>query len=208
MVRRGSDKYEAILNAAINVFADVGYHAAQVSRIAREAGVADGTIYLYFTNKADVLISVFRESMGGYVERLKAALAEEPDARAKLRRLVVEHFRSLADNVPLAVVMQIELRQSDPDIRAGIAPILKAYLDVIDALIDEGKREGAFRRDIDTHVMRKMIFGTLDEVVTSWVMARRRRDLMALAEPVLRLLLDGLGGRIGDPTAPDKEVDA
>ncbi|MBE3593958.1 MAG: TetR/AcrR family transcriptional regulator [Candidatus Carbobacillus altaicus] len=192
MSRKGSEKYESILRAAIRVFADVGYHSAQVSRIAKEAGVADGTIYLYFNNKVDILISVFRESMGVYVEALKLHLAEERGAKAKLRRLVDEHFKSLADDIELAIVTQIELRQADRTIREGIQPFLKAYLDVIDDLIEEGKTEGVFRRDIETHIARKMIFGTLDETVTSWVMGHKRRPLLNLADPIFDALFNGM----------------
>ncbi|MDY0322910.1 MAG: TetR/AcrR family transcriptional regulator [Candidatus Carbobacillus sp.] len=192
MSRKGSEKYESILRAAIRVFADVGYHNAQVARIAKEAGVADGTIYLYFSNKADILISVFRESMGVYVESLRLHLAEESGAKAKLRRLVYEHFKSLATDIELAIVTQIELRQADRAIREGIEPFLKAYLDLIDELVEEGKKEGVFRYDMETHIARKMIFGTLDETVTSWVMGHKKRPLLNLAEPVFNALFHGM----------------
>ncbi|MBE3563112.1 MAG: TetR/AcrR family transcriptional regulator [Hydrogenibacillus schlegelii] len=199
------EKYEAILNAAIKVFAEAGYHGAQVSRIAREAGVADGTIYLYFSGKADLLVSVFRSYLSRHVERLRAVLAEESDVPAKLRRLVWEHFRPLSEHYELAVVTQVELRQADPALRGRINEILRSYLDVIDGLIEEGKAAGIFRRDIETHLMRKMIFGTLDETVTSWVMARRRRDLMRLADPVFRLLYTGLKAPEAEPGGVERD---
>ncbi|MBE3554692.1 MAG: TetR/AcrR family transcriptional regulator [Thermicanus sp.] len=192
MSRRAGDKYDTIIRAAIHVFATHGYHNAQVSKIAREANVADGTIYLYFENKADVLISLFQETMGLYVEKLKEMLALIDDPEKQLRLLIHSHFESLAHDKDLAIVTQIELRQSDPEIRRGLAPILKKYLDVIDGIIERGKEEGVFRREVITHVARKMIFGTLDETVTSWVMANTERDLMNLVEPVQDLLIHGL----------------
>ncbi|CCQ98759.1 transcriptional regulator of fatty acids degradation (TetR/AcrR family) [[Clostridium] ultunense Esp] len=192
MSRRAGDKYDTIIRAAIRVFATHGYHNAQVSKIAREANVADGTIYLYFESKADVLISLFQETMGLYVEKLKEKLALIDDPEEQLRLLIHSHFESLAHDKDLAIVTQIELRQSDPEIRRGLAPILKKYLDVIDGIIERGKENGVFRREVITHVARKMIFGTLDETVTSWVMANTERDLMNLVEPVQDLLIHGL----------------
>ncbi|WP_028987785.1 TetR/AcrR family transcriptional regulator [Thermicanus aegyptius] len=192
MSRRAGDKYDTIIRAAIRVFATHGYHNAQVSKIAREANVADGTIYLYFESKADVLISLFQETMGLYVEKLKEKLALIDDPEEQLRLLIHSHFESLAHDKDLAIVTQIELRQSDPEIRRGLAPILKKYLDVIDGIIERGKEKGVFRREVITHVARKMIFGTLDETVTSWVMANTERDLMNLVEPVQDLLIHGL----------------
>lgn len=192
MAKRAGEKYDAIVRAAIHVFATHGYHNAQVAKIAREANVADGTIYLYFENKADVLISVFQETMGSFVEELKARLAGIGSAEEKLSHIIRSHFERLAQDVDLAIVTQIELRQSDPAIRSGLSPILKAYLDVIDEVIEEGKRTGAFRPEVVTHVARKMIFGTLDETVTSWVMAKTKRDLLNLVEPVQDLLIHAL----------------
>lgn len=192
MAKRAGEKYDAIIQAAIHVFANHGYHNAQVSRIAREASVADGTIYLYFDNKADVLISLFQETMGKFVDQLRERLREIKGAEEKLRLIIRSHFERLAHDKDLAIVTQIELRQSDPAIRNGLGPILKAYLDLIDMVIEEGKREGTFRNTVITHVARKVIFGTLDETVTSWVMARTERDLLNLVEPVQDLIIHGL----------------
>lgn len=192
MARRVGDKYDTILRAAIKVFAENGYHNAIVSKIAREANVADGTIYLYFDNKADLLISVFRETMGGFVQQLKEKLATLERAEDQLKKLIQMQFQSLAEDVDLALVTQIELRQANADIRMGISPILKEYLDVIDSIIDVGKEQGTFRNEIDTHIARKMIFGTMDETVTSWVMTSRKHDLINLVEPIYSCLTNGL----------------
>lgn len=192
MARRAGDKYETILRAAIKVFAENGYHNAQVSKIAREANVADGTIYLYFDNKADLLISVFRESMGGFVQQLKDKLASKERAEDQLKTLIEMQFRSLAADIDLALVTQVELRQANTEIRMGISPILKEYLDVIDGIIELGKEQGIFRSEIHTHIARKMIFGTMDETVTSWVMTSRKHELVNLIEPIYDCLSNGL----------------
>lgn len=192
MARRAGDKYDTIIQAAIRVFAENGYHNAQVSKIAREANVADGTIYLYFDNKADLLISVFRETMGNFVQRVKETISQYPNASDQLKALIHAQFESLARDINLALVTQVELRQANADIRMGIGPILKEYLDVIDGIVELGKRQGVFREDVITHVARKMIFGTLDETVTSWVMSSKKHDLLNLVEPVHQCLVYGL----------------
>lgn len=192
MARRPGDKYDAILRAAIRVFAENGYHNAQVSKIAREANVADGTIYLYFNNKADLLISVFRETMGTFVGELKKTLATLDRAEDQLKKLIQMQFESLANDVEMALVTQIEMRQANADIRMGINPVLKEYLDVIDGIVNLGKEQGVFRTDIPTHIFRKMIFGTLDETVTSWVMTSQKHDLTNLVEPIYQCLIYGL----------------
>jgi len=192
LARRAGDKYDTIIQAAIRVFAENGYHNAQVSKIAREANVADGTIYLYFDNKADLLISVFRETMGNFVQKVKETISQYPNASDQLKALIHAQFESLARDINLALVTQVELRQANADIRMGIGPILKEYLDVIDGIVELGKRQGVFREDVITHVARKMIFGTLDETVTSWVMSSKKHDLLNLVEPVHQCLVYGL----------------
>lgn len=192
MARRAGDKYDTILRAAIKVFAENGYHNAQVSKIAREANVADGTIYLYFDNKADLLISVFRETMGAFVQNLKEKLTTIERAEEQLKQLIQMQFISLSEDLEIALVTQVELRQANADIREGISPILKDYLNVIDGIIELGKQQGIFRKEIDTHIARKMIFGTMDETVTSWVMTSRKHDLINLIEPIYDCLVHGL----------------
>src|SRR4051794_14081424 len=74
-LKKNKPKYMQIIDAAVVVIAEHGYHQAQVSKIAKQAGVADGTIYLYFKNKEDILISLFEEKMGTYIEKIEAMMA-------------------------------------------------------------------------------------------------------------------------------------
>jgi len=192
MPKRKGEKYDAIIEAAVKVFAKHGYYGARVTKIAREAGVADGTIYLYFENKEDILISLFKEKMGQFISRVSRELSHQPDAEEQLRILVKSHFSHLAADRDLAVVTQIELRQSDPKIRQGIFQPLKKYFQEIEQVVETGKKQGKFAGWIDVKTARKMIFGTLDEVVTCWVLSKKEYSLTALIEPVLKLLSNGL----------------
>lgn len=193
MAKRNGDKYEAIIDAAIRVIAEHGYHNAQVSKIAREAKVADGTIYLYFKNKDDVLITLFRNKMGDFISHVESELEKVEDASEQLRRLIELHFSHLENNHQLAIVTQIELRQSNPEVRRGINEILKRYLEVIDQVIQNGIEQGIFRKDLDVRLARKMIFGTLDENVTSWIMNGHKYSLIEQVDDIHRLFIQGMG---------------
>ena len=191
-MKRNKPKYQQIIEAAVKVIAENGYHASQVSKIAKTAGVADGTIYLYFRNKEDILVSVFEEKMGQFIEKIAKATSEQADPNTKLKTLIQMHFQQLEDNHHLAVVTQLELRQSNYSLRLQINKVLKPYLNIIDGIIEEGIEKKVYRDDINTALLRQMIFGTLDEVVTNWVMKERKYDLGAQAEQVHKFLTEAL----------------
>ncbi|GAK12519.1 TetR/AcrR family transcriptional regulator [Geomicrobium sp. JCM 19039] len=189
--KKNSEKYHLIIDAAVRVIAKHGYHHAQVSKIAKEAGVADGTIYLYFKNKEDILISLFRLKMGTFISTIEERLKSCKTADEKLRYLVEKHLAQLSDQPDLAVVTQLELRQSARELRLKINDVLKGYVHVMENVIDEGKEEGIFQDQLDTKLARQMLFGTLDEIVTNWVMKEGKYDLSELAPSTYRMLLAG-----------------
>lgn len=192
MAKKSGEKYQAIIEAAVKVIAEYGYHSAQVSKIAREAGVADGTIYLYFKNKEDVLISLFRNKMGEFTAQAQKELENIRDPFEQLARLIYIHFSRLQGDRNLASVLQIQLRQSEPSIRKAISEIIRGYYNFIEQVVRYGMEEGSFRQDIDPRSARKIIFGSLDEVATCWVLSSKRYDLTRMTAPVYDLLAQGL----------------
>src|SRR5690625_2791989 len=185
-------KYRQIIEGAIQVIAENGFHASQVSKIAKKANVADGTIYLYFKNKEDILISVFKDKMGYFVDETMHAIKEQETASDKLAKFVYMHYKLLSASPHLAIVTQLELRQSKPELRHEINSVLKAYLDIIDLIIQQGIEEKEFRADINPKLIRQMIFGTIDETVTTWVMKSQRYSLVDQADDIHQLLVNGL----------------
>lgn len=185
-------KFTQIIEAAVAVIAENGYHASRVSSIAKKAGVADGTIYLYFKNKEDILISLFEQKMGQFIEQIAKRTDEKNNASEKLLTLIRMHFHQLVANHHLAIVTQLELRQSNTALRQKINRVLKPYLTVIDNIIEEGKQEGIFRGGLNTPLVRQMVFGTLDEAVTNWVMQEQKYDLEKMVPEVHTLLINGL----------------
>ncbi|MGK7377946.1 TetR/AcrR family transcriptional regulator [Planococcus sp. 1R117A] len=192
MVKKDKPKYKQIVDAAVIVIAENGYHQAQVSKIAKQAGVADGTIYLYFKNKEDILISVFQEKMGVFVEKLEQILIREISASEKLRLMIESHFGLLASDLHLAIVTQLELRQSNHDIRLKINGVLREYLLLLDKILIKGMEDGEFDKEMDIRLARQMVFGTMDETITTWVMNDHKYDLVDLAPKVHRLLMKGM----------------
>src|SRR5262245_44987611 len=124
-------KYEAILRAAIKVFARSGYFNSKVADVASEAGVADGTVYLYFKNKDDILVSIFNQVSEQALAHARSVLAEIEDPIEKLRRIVEGHLELYARDRDLAVVFQVELRSSSKFMEQFSATKVTEYLDLI-----------------------------------------------------------------------------
>lgn len=200
MAKRTGDKYRNILEAAIKVIAENGYHNSQVSKIAKEAGVADGTIYLYFQNKEDVLVSLFKVKMGDFTAHACNELERISDPFQQLAKLISMHLKRLENDRHLAMVLQIQLRQSDASIRKAIGPPLKDYFKLVEKMIIDGQKSGAFRQDTDVKLARQIVFGALDEVATSWVLSNKTYSLSAQIEPIYRVLAGALSadGRYPD----------
>jgi TetR/AcrR family fatty acid metabolism transcriptional regulator len=192
LVKKDKPKYKQIIDAAVIVIAENGYHQAQVSKIAKQAGVADGTIYLYFKNKEDILISVFQEKMGLFVSKLGDILIQEVSASDKLQLMIKSHFDLLANDLHLAIVTQLELRQSNHELRIKINGVLREYLLLMDKILVNGMETGEFDKDMDIRLARQMVFGTMDETITTWVMNDHKYDLVSLAPKVHRLLMKGM----------------
>jgi TetR/AcrR family fatty acid metabolism transcriptional regulator len=192
MTSRKQEKYELILDAAQKVMAENGYHGSQVSRIAKEAGVADGTIYLYFKNKEDILISLFQDRLGDLVEMVNNSIRETHSADEALRKICEIHFTKLEQNVELAYVTQIELRQSSLELRKAIGLAVKPYIKLIEHILEKGIEEKTFRSDLDIKLTRLLIFGAMDEVVTSWLISGRKYSLSAQLPKTVDFFLRGL----------------
>jgi TetR/AcrR family transcriptional regulator, fatty acid metabolism regulator protein len=190
---RSADKRQRILQAAVGIFAKKGYFGARVSEIAKKAGVADGTIYLYFRNKEDILVSLFDDLMSEHVQQVKAALPSVPGAERRLRLVAEHHLRALGENRDLAVVFQVELRQSTKFMERFTASWLQDYFAVLGEILAEGQARGEIRADLPVKLGTKAFFGSLDEMVTSWILGGKGYDLAQLAAPVVDLFLRGAG---------------
>ena len=186
------DKRAAILRAAITVFAHNGYFNSKVADIAREAGVADGTVYLYFKSKEEILHSIFDRGMEVAIADGKMRLANISDPREKLRQIALLHLERLGADRDLAVVFQVELRGSTKFMEEFSAAGFAEYLALIRETFEEGQRAGVFRSDLNSKVVAKILFGALDEMATNWILSKRRYKLAPLADQVLDIFFNGV----------------
>ena len=189
---RDSDKHGQIIDAAVRVFARNGYYNSRVSDIAREAGIASGTIYLYFRTKDEILVTMFREKMAAWVGHVREQIREEVDVVAKVRRLVALHFGVLERDPALAEVVQIELRQGQKFFRGASAHEISAYFELIASVLEEGQAAGVFRRDVAVKTAVKVLFGAMDQMATSWVLGKRKYRLSYAADEVANIFLRGV----------------
>jgi TetR/AcrR family fatty acid metabolism transcriptional regulator len=186
------DRYEAILAAATKVFAGKGFFNAQVADVARAAGVAAGTVYLYFKSKDDLLVSIFERTMRAAIDEGQAALEGVTDPIERLRTIAHLHLRRLGRDRDLAVVFQVELRQSTKFMEQFSATQLREYLGIIRDIIGEAQQAGRFRRDINPTLAAKLFFGALDEMATNWILSGRRYALAEDAEAIVDIFVNGV----------------
>ena len=192
---RASDKYQRILDAAVEVIAESGYFRARVTDIAARAGVADGTIYLYFKNKEQVLMAAIDSAFAAFLERARAELSHTQEPSQRLRRLAELHLETLGANRSLAIVFQTELRQSAKFLGQFSHQHLIAYFNLIREVVREGQRAGVFRPELSDKIVANCFFGALDEMVTSWVLSEHDYPLAGAADAVVDVVLKGMETR-------------
>lgn len=191
--KKTSEKHRRIIEAAIKVFARNGFYNSKVSEIAREAGVADGTIYLYFQNKDDILISLFEEEMNNVLEQVGREVAAEPDPAKKLARFALAHLHLVEENQQLAEIIQVEVRQSSKFMKEYQNEGFHKYLNIISAIIREGQAQGVFREDINPGIAKRAVFGALDEMSRYWVLSPAKKyTVTAAAEEISGYFLRGM----------------
>jgi TetR/AcrR family fatty acid metabolism transcriptional regulator len=186
------DKREAIMRAATKVFAQSGYFNSKVADVAREAGVADGTVYLYFKSKEEILRSIFERNTSDAVREGREELARIADPREKLRRIARQHLERLGADRDLAVVFQVELRGTTKFMEEFSAAGLAEYLGLIREVFEEGQAAGVFRKTLKAKLVAKVLFGALDEMATNWILSKRRYKLAPMADEVLDIFLGGV----------------
>ncbi|MBT8339952.1 MAG: TetR/AcrR family transcriptional regulator [Desulfatitalea sp.] len=192
-MKRKTDKYEQILTAAIRVFADKGFSQSTISQIAQEAGVADGTIYLYFKNKDDILVQSYERMTDRASDRFWKAVAEGHTAVEKLHHLIHAHL-DLFQNDPFgAVVFQSETHLQWRLVHEPISRISKTYRDIVSQVVDLGQKQGAIRNNLYVGLVKRLIFGAVDEVIDTWINTGMDHDLVSMAEPLVDLFIKGIG---------------
>ena len=179
-----TDKREAILRAAVKVFAQKGFFNSKVADVAKEAGIADGTVYLYFKSKDEILHSVFDRAMEEFISEGKREIADVAEPDKKLRKIAHLHLERLSADRNLAIVFQVELRGSTKFMEEFSGGGFAEYLDIIRQTIAQGQQLGIFRKDLKPIVCAKILYGALDEMETNWILSKKSYPLAPMADEV------------------------
>ena len=188
-----NDKYHLILEAAVKVFARQGFYQSTVAQIAREAGVADGTIYLYFKNKDDILVHFFQYKTKQVFERFRAEVNQAESSLDKLRNLIRRHLAEFQRDRDMAILYQVGTHQIDRLAEDQIREMSKMYQDLISEIVEAGQQEGSIRKDLYVGLVKRFILGGVDEVINTWLHSEREYDLVSMADPLVELFVRGIG---------------
>ncbi len=188
-------KYHQILEAAVKVFARQGFHQSTVAEIAKEAGVADGTIYLYFKNKDDILVQFFSYRAKQVFESFREEVDRAQTSLDKLRNVVRRHLAEFQRDRDGAVVYQVETHQNSRLAEAQIREMSQMYRDLISEIVEQGQQEGAIRKDLYVGLVKRFIIGAVDEVINTWLHSDEEYDLVSMADPLVELFIKGIGQR-------------
>ncbi|MBW1838192.1 MAG: TetR/AcrR family transcriptional regulator [Deltaproteobacteria bacterium] len=195
-----NEKYHRILEAAIKVFADQGFFQSTISMVAGEAGVADGTIYLYFKNKDDILVQIFSYKAKQVFNRFREEVDKAKTAIDKLRNLVFRHLQEFQRDRDMAVVYQAETHQKNRLVEGQIKEMSKMYMDIVSEIVEQGQEEGSMRRDLYISLVKRFILGSVDEVINTWLHSEGKYDLVSMVDPLVDLFIRGIGAhnRVGN----------
>ena len=188
-----SDKRERILKAAVKVFARDGFFHAKVEEIARVAGVATGTTYLYFENKDYILITIFEEEMVPIIEAMKAELGKSQTAKGKIAAFIARHLQMVEEHPDMAQLLVVEIRQSSKFMHGYAGTKFKEYLDIISEAFVEGQKNGEFREDIQPSLFKQIVFGAVDQISMNWTLSKSKKiSLRQSADQITSIILHGI----------------
>jgi len=183
---------ESIIHAAIEVFSKKDFNTASISEIAQKAGVADGTIYQYFRNKEDLFFSIPIEKTNEFRSQLELHLEGISGAFNKIRKFVWYFLYFFKMNPAYGRILMLEMRVSKSFVKTETYDFLKQSVNQVINIIIEGQNEGVIRKDIDIYILRHLVLGTLEHMVSRWLLKGEKYDLIEHHQDVSRMLIDGL----------------
>jgi len=193
--KKNTEKYYRIIKAATKMFARKGFYKTRISEIAKEAKVADGTVYIYFENKDDILISLFEEQMKAVMDNMVEQISEETDPAKKLEKFALIHLQLIEQNPNMAEIIQVEVRQSSKFMKEYKNEKFVQYLDLIAEIVREGQEKRIFKKEVIPGMAKRAFFGALDEMSRFWVLSTRKQyDIKTAAKQISEYFLNGIQG--------------
>jgi TetR/AcrR family transcriptional regulator, fatty acid metabolism regulator protein len=183
---------ESIIQAAIEVFSKKDFKTASISEIAQKAGVANGTIYQYFRNKEDLFFSIPVEKTNEFRSQLELHLEGISGALNKIRKFVWYFLYFFKSNPEYGRILMLEMRVSKSFVKTETYGFLKQSVSQVMNILKEGQNEGVIRQDTDIYILRHVVLGTLEHMVSRWLLKGGKYDLLEHHQEVSRVLIDGL----------------
>ena len=185
-------KRERILNAAIKIISKKGFFNTSISEIAKMANVADGSVYTYFRGKNELLIEAFKLVLHKILKRAEAEINKTTDPVEKIRIIIKMHIEFMEKHPDTANFLQIQLRQSNRDIRLHIKNEMRKYYKIIGEILNQGIELGKIRDDVNKRVIGSLIFGTVDEIITSWLLSEKNEKLTDKLDDIYKVIFKGI----------------
>ncbi|MFZ1729339.1 MAG: TetR/AcrR family transcriptional regulator [Bacteroidota bacterium] len=193
MRTRSGDKERSIANAAVKVFARDGFHGAKISRIAEEAGVATGSVYLYFKNKESILHHLFSRLWQAMHVAFQGLLKRDDlNSREKVEELIDNMFDLFAQNPPLALLFVNEQHHL---LRQGTGDFMQYYVEFLrmgEQVVRDGIRKGEFTSSVDPRVFTNFVFGGIRQMLHQWARAPRQFPLISIRRDIKDITMFGL----------------
>jgi TetR/AcrR family fatty acid metabolism transcriptional regulator len=185
-------KRESIIQAAIEVFGKKSFNDSNISEIAQKANVAEGTIYQYFKNKEDLFFAIPVEKTREFCDELDLHLQGITGSFNKIRKFLWYYLYFFKTNPEYGKILLLEMRVNSSFVKAKTYDSFRKSTSRILEIIKEGQEEGKIREDVSFYVIRQMILGTLEHIVTRWLLKSEKYDLMDYHEDVSRLVMNGI----------------
>lgn len=203
--RKGKDKLPAIIDAALEVFAEKGFHNATIAEIARKAHVSEATVYEYCGSKEDLLFSIPEEITRSSVERVESILPFVKGAENRLRAVVYGYYQVYRDNPQYSSLVLLDLKHNRKFMQTEGYHMVRKAAGILLGVIKEGIESGEFRSDIDPQLVRSMVLGTIEHVFFRWHLMERQEELPDFVDRVMDIIMGGI--REPDRSQPPLRLD-
>jgi TetR/AcrR family fatty acid metabolism transcriptional regulator len=203
--RKGKDKLPAIIDAALEVFAEKGFHNATIAEIARKAHVSEATVYEYCGSKEDLLFSIPEEITRSSVERVESILPFIKGAENRLRAVVYGYYQVYRDNPQYSSLVLLDLKHNRKFMQTEGYHMVRKAAGILLGVIKEGIESGEFRSDIDPQLVRSMVLGTIEHVFFRWHLMERQEELPDFVDRVMDIIMGGI--REPDRSQPPLRLD-
>ena len=174
------NRTDQILEAAEKLFAQKGFYSTTVGEIAEKAGIAKGTIYLYFRDKRDLFFSVLESKLDILLEKVEKGIQKSKTVSSRIEEAIGIHLKFLEENEDFFKIMQSFpeefKRKLGERLKGGLIERQSYYVEIMDKLIQEGIEAGEIR-PLDSRKLAVILMGMLHSLTVYWISRKERTSL-------------------------------